>query len=704
MSTNRVSMPADAPDGSSRPIVESKAYPTKDSATQPQSFDETTSSTLELLVNLIIGIPHCLEAAAFKFKRVSGEPTAMGRFACAPQSEPSPALVAAFFTERQSQLASTDCFGIGPVEVGGRAAYLMGLRFCDRGEVFAGGYALFDSEPHAHRRLAIHNICVLGAKLLGAFRKSRTRHEAELRGQAFQARMTDGLRLGADAYWEADSGCVIRRVILLRELADFDVLAKLDGKDLRTIQGGPEALSKNEFRDLKLEVRGAKALFSVLALSGRSMTDGSWQGVARVSGATRAAPSTIPQARSLVEQLEAARDHETALRRETELLLDGLRILTGESHSREVFQQLLGLLAPALEFDDSVILQRDWSNQISASASTAKHLLGIDWSGAAEQLFAVKDIAAILRLPEDLLLPSSTEVDNSYRSALVVKLKGGVKATLLLCLHRRPSFFGERHLGLSTRLSLIASQALMNEEERQKVVDASKLATIGELAAGIVHEINQPLTVMTLAVNNLAEMLASGMPLDAEKLGTKASRLKGQIDRVCKIVANMKVLARHSDGKFEPFTIDAVVREAAGIIEHKLVQGGIELQIDFDPNLQAYGNSMEFGQVILNLLSNAHDAIASKENGGKPKQIIVGAKMLDATWLDVWVRDTGCGFPTHDADRAFEPFFTTKGPGKGTGLGLALCRRIVENMGGTITLGNWADGAEVRLRLKRVSS
>jgi C4-dicarboxylate-specific signal transduction histidine kinase len=273
-------------------------------------------------------------------------------------------------------------------------------------------------------------------------------------------------------------------------------------------------------------------------------------------------------------------------------------------------------------------------------------------------------------------------------------------------LHRDPHFFVARHLGLGARLSLVASQAFMNEEERQKVVDASKLATIGEMAAGIVHEIRQPLTAMTLAVNNLAEMLAPEHKFDNAKILQKVDRIKTQIERVTKIVANMRVLARHSDGVLEPFSVHDAIGEAVGIVQHKLTTSSIELETACDEALQAYGNAGEFGQVILNLMSNAHDAILSKpksdsaETAGA-RRVTVLVQPLDTEWLDVIVRDTGTGFPKVDTERAFEPFFTTKEPGKGTGLGLALCRRIIENMGGTITLGNWSGGAEIRVKLKR---
>ena len=209
--------------------------------------------------------------------------------------------------------------------------------------------------------------------------------------------------------------------------------------------------------------------------------------------------------------------------RETELILDGLRILTSGRPSRDVFKSLLDLLAPAIEFHDSVVLQRDWSNKIVATAGTKQSLIDIPWQEAAESLFAIDEVATTLRIPEELSVPA---LQDSFGSALAIKLRGGSKATILLCLHRDHDFFVARHLGLGARLSLVASQAFMNEEERQKVVDSSKLATIGEMAAGIVHEIRQPLTAMTLAVNNLAAMLAP-----EQQLRPRQNRSEGRADQ-----------------------------------------------------------------------------------------------------------------------------------------------------------------------------
>jgi signal transduction histidine kinase len=658
---------------------------------------ESIEPTLNALVDLLRAPAHCVEAAVFEYRKLPGQPVAAARFACGPGKQPSSSLLTAVIADKRSQIGAPDCFPMGRE----RANYVVGLRLSEQGVAIAGGYALYSSEPQPRDLEAARAICGLGAKVIAGFRRTRARQQSDAGGQTHQARLAEVLHFAADGYWEADPSGLIRKVILLGSPSDAYVIAQLEGKNLKSIPEYADTLKGNEFRNLKLAVRGPEGALATLKLSAHLLPDGTWQGLARIPRGEGLGPSTVQEARSLVELLRTARDQETVAHRETELILDGLRILTSGRPSREVFKSLLELLAPALEFQDSVVLQRDWSNRISAIAGTMQSLIDASWHETAECLFATEEVAVTLSIPADLKIP----VDG-FGSALAIKLRGGSKSTVLLCLHRDPHFFVARHLGLGARLSLVASQAFMNEEERQKVVDASKLATIGEMAAGIVHEIRQPLTAMTLAVNNLAEMLAPEQKFDNAKILQKVDRIKTQIERVTKIVANMRVLARHSDGVLEPFSVHGAIDEAVGIVQHKLTTSSIELEATCDEALQAFGNAGEFSQVILNLMSNAHDAILAKPKSGGAgnpgaRRVTVLVQPLDTEWLEISVRDTGTGFPKVDAERAFEPFFTTKEPGKGTGLGLALCRRIIENMGGTITLGNWSGGAEIRVKLKR---
>jgi signal transduction histidine kinase len=657
---------------------------------------------LELLALTMSELNGCVECAFFEYRRVPGRPAGIGQIFCHPGDEPAQEILSSLLSSKESFSGPPDYFNISVARA--KPLRVLGLRFSE-GEVgFAGGYAVFASEPNPEIWALTRSICVHGSAFLSQVRRNAVRNNAEAIGKSFQSRMGEVLRLGADTYWEADELGIVGKVVELSEGPEAVVLRLLEGRTLPLPLPSKETNETAErFYNLTLQVRDPQGTLNVISLSGQHLPGEGWHGIARIVPTGQEAPTTFRQARSLVEQLQTAHEQEAALRRETELILDGLRILTSGIASRDIFHQLLSLLAPALEFQESVVLQRDWSNRITACAGTSPDLVAADWTEA-DGLFRLEEVAVSLELPAALVVPG----DRRFRSALAVKLQGGSKETNLICLHERPKFFTARHRGLAARLSLVASQAFLNEEERQKVVDASKLAAIGEMAAGIVHEINQPLTAMTLAVGNLLDSLETGDDIDREWLGEKLGKLQNQIGRMSKIIANMKMLSRRSDGTLENFDLDSAIHDAIGIVQHKLTQANVALEISGERNLKALGNPTEFAQVMLNLVTNAHDAMVmasgkAKPAGDKEKRITITTKATGPETIECLIRDTGSGFPEAHMEKAFESFFTTKAVGQGTGLGLALCRRIVQNMGGTITLGNWAGGAEIRVIIRKTA-
>jgi C4-dicarboxylate-specific signal transduction histidine kinase len=283
---------------------------------------------------------------------------------------------------------------------------------------------------------------------------------------------------------------------------------------------------------------------------------------------------------------------------------------------------------------------------------------------------------------------------------------GGARPAYLVCLRQEEGFFGQSHLGLGLRFSIVANQAFLNEEERQKVVQSSKLAMLGEVSAGIAHEISQPLTAIKLAAQNIELMIETpeGPPVD--KLQSKVERILSSVERSVKIVQSMRVLSRQSDGAQAPFNVKEAVGEATSIVQHKLTAASVRLSVDIPESLIAHGRRLEFSQVVLNAVSNSIDAIQSakgKNSGSKSDrspEVEIRSRLETDGSVTLTIRDTGPGVPKHLLDKVMDPFFTTKDVGKGTGLGLALCKRMMEAMSGEITINNWDGGAEVRLRLQ----
>jgi PAS domain S-box-containing protein len=215
------------------------------------------------------------------------------------------------------------------------------------------------------------------------------------------------------------------------------------------------------------------------------------------------------------------------------------------------------------------------------------------------------------------------------------------------------------------------------EALQEQVVRAERLATLGELAAGVVHELNNPLTSITVYAEYLVRKLESqGADIsDLEKL----RRIGASAQRILRFSRDLVQYARPSGRDVEPVDLASVVRQSVSICEHLVERGGVSLAIEVDPALpvvQAVSGQLE--QVLINLITNAVHAV---ETGGR---VIVRAQTESPSAVLIEVADSGPGVADEDRDRIFEPFFTTKPDGKGTGLGLPIVRNIVDQHHGEI--------------------
>jgi two-component system, NtrC family, sensor kinase len=214
---------------------------------------------------------------------------------------------------------------------------------------------------------------------------------------------------------------------------------------------------------------------------------------------------------------------------------------------------------------------------------------------------------------------------------------------------------------------------------QQQIVRAERLATLGELAAGVVHELNNPLTSITVYAEYLVRKLeAQGTdPPDIEKL----RRIGASAQRILRFSRDLVQYARPSGKESESVDLASVVRQSVSICEHLVERGGVALTIEVDPELpviQAVAGQLE--QVLINLITNAVHAV---DQGG---QVVVRAKTDGPSNVLIEVADSGHGVPEDQRERIFEPFFTTKPDGKGTGLGLPIVRNIVDSHRGQISV------------------
>ncbi|WP_281688796.1 sensor histidine kinase [Pseudomonas citronellolis] len=248
----------------------------------------------------------------------------------------------------------------------------------------------------------------------------------------------------------------------------------------------------------------------------------------------------------------------------------------------------------------------------------------------------------------------------------------------------------------NTGLVLLVEDLTETQSLEDKLIHSERLASIGRLAAGVAHEIGNPITGIACLAQNLREEREG----DGELTETSAQILE-QTKRVSRIVQSLMSFA-HAGGKqvaAEPVCLADVTQEAISLLS--LNRRSVEVQFFnlCDPDHWVEGDAQRLAQVLINLLSNARDA---SPPGGA---IRVRSEASENT-VDLIVEDEGSGIPKSIIDRLFEPFFTTKDPGKGTGLGLALVYSIVEEHYGQITIDSPADperecGTRIRVTLPR---
>lgn len=241
---------------------------------------------------------------------------------------------------------------------------------------------------------------------------------------------------------------------------------------------------------------------------------------------------------------------------------------------------------------------------------------------------------------------------------------------------------------------LAATQAALVRSER--------LATVGRLAAGLAHEVGNPLA----AVLGFQELLAEGLDdpglREPELERDLIARSRKELERIHRIIRQLLDYARPGSGQVEDVEVAGVLRDAVATVGAVPAARGVSLEVEVAAGLPAVRVERDkLYQVTLNLLLNAVDALGERRGGEGPAGRVRLVAALDPEGVvEIRCEDNGPGFSDEALSRAFEPFFSSKSVGKGTGLGLATCQQVVEGAGGQIAVMNGAEGgAVVRLRL-----
>jgi histidine kinase len=221
------------------------------------------------------------------------------------------------------------------------------------------------------------------------------------------------------------------------------------------------------------------------------------------------------------------------------------------------------------------------------------------------------------------------------------------------------------------------------------------MATLGEMATAVAHEINQPMAVIQTGIDLVARKIRRDATLDPSEVKRVTELIATGIGRASSIINHMREFGRRSDMNLEPISINHVLWRAFEFFAQQLALRNILVEWRLEDGLpDILGQSNRLEQVVINLFTNARDAIeerAASEGEQIEKRITVRTALLKQT-LAVEFADTGIGVPERIRDKVFEPFFTTKQEGKGTGLGLSISYGIIKEHGGTISVTDNADG------------
>lgn len=214
-------------------------------------------------------------------------------------------------------------------------------------------------------------------------------------------------------------------------------------------------------------------------------------------------------------------------------------------------------------------------------------------------------------------------------------------------------------------------------QERQKSIQNAKFAALGELAASIAHEINNPLGI----ISGYTELLQLQDELSSDP---KLDKILKSCERIAYIVKNLKRFSRSDDIPIKsPINLTDIVEEAVSLAAPKMKRDLISYSEDLVRNAVILGNNIEIEQIVINLINNAIDAIHSSEERWINIRIVELGE-----YFKLEIKDSGYGIPRQVQEKMFEPFFTTKDANKGTGLGLSVVRGIIEDHNGTIDLDN----------------
>jgi len=222
-------------------------------------------------------------------------------------------------------------------------------------------------------------------------------------------------------------------------------------------------------------------------------------------------------------------------------------------------------------------------------------------------------------------------------------------------------------------------------EKQEQLVQAGKLATLGELTTGVAHELNNPLNNIGLFVGNAIDLIELGMAdTNPERILQELHSAMQQVRKATEIITHLRTFGRAASVSRQPVVITAVIENALALMQEQFRLRQITVTMHFpEDQLVVMGNAIQLEQVFINLLTNARDALTNAIYKSITIECLQRQDMIEVT-----IADSGPGIPAGYEQRIFDPFFTTKEVGTGTGLGLSITYGIIKEHQGTIIVEN----------------
>jgi len=247
-------------------------------------------------------------------------------------------------------------------------------------------------------------------------------------------------------------------------------------------------------------------------------------------------------------------------------------------------------------------------------------------------------------------------------------------------------FSSLKDLGQDTVI-VTTSDVTERVKSEAQLIQASKMATLGEMSAGVAHELNQPLSVIKTSATFLVKKIDRKEPVVPEILRELAEEMDSQVDRASLIINHLRQFGRKTDIRKINVQLNDCIRGTFTVLGRQLEVHGVKVELHLDEELPPIrGDSNRLEQVFLNLIMNARDAMDEKEAlaGKGVEKVLEISSFRENDEVVVEISDTGLGMSEAVKNKVFEPFFTTKPVGKGTGLGLSISFGIVRDYDGTI--------------------